>query len=326
MHKTEYSKPAQNFDVETKNLHGQKATGYYSYFTDGTRLYINEIILRLQRISEEVPLDQFPKDEQLAYWLNLHNIIVINEISKRYPITNIKKLYSSDSTCEVLTITGCNGEIDHTSILISGKRTNLGQIRRHILTNWSDPLVIYGLYMGYIGGPNIRESAYKGTTVWKQLQNNAEEFVNSIRGTQIWGNTLRISEHYNLATSTFFPSEDSIYTHLSKYADGKLKNWLGKTNKIKATVHDGSINDLYNGQPYVLFDIPKATGDIIAKTSRNFLPNYGPFADLGNHPLLSAFQRNLQKKFKQQRKDINTNVEIEEISRGKTNNEDQNQQ
>ncbi len=294
----------------------------YSHFTEGTRSYIKEIILRLQRVSQEVSLDQFSKDEQLAYWLNLHNIVVIYEVSKRYPITDIQKLYSSDSSCETTLKNHCAGELDQTAIFISGQRTSLGQLRRHILENWSDPLVIYGLYMGYIGGPNIRESAYKGKTVWEQLRSNAEEFTNSIRGTQIWGKTLRISEHYNFAAPQLLASEGEIYAHLHRYADRKLKGWLEKAERIKITVQDGSINDLYNGQPYILLDLPEAVGDIIAPNPtinlRNYRQDYGAFTDLAGHPLLRAFQKGLQKKFQRQRLNVNPNVKIEEVSHGDT--------
>jgi hypothetical protein len=308
----------------------------YSHFTEGTRSYIKEIILRLQRVSEEVSLDQFSKNEQLAYWLNLHNIIVIHEISKRYPITNIQKLYLSGSNCAPTFKNHCAGELDQTAIFISGQRTSLGQLRRHIVENWSDPLVIYGLYMGYIGGPNIRESAYKGKTVWEQLRSNAEEFTNSIRGTQLWGNTLRISEHYNFVAPQLLASEGEIYAHLHKYADRKLKGWLAKAERIKITVQDGSINDLYNGQPYILLDVPEAVGDIIAPNPtinlRNYRQNYGAFTDLAGHPLLRAFQKGIQKKFKRQRLNVNPNVEIEEVSHGdaddknKDNNKNQKKQ
>ena len=47
----------------------------------------------------------------------------------------------------------------------------------------NDPLIIYGLYQGNIGGPNIRRTAYTGKDVYRALKNNATEFINSNRGT-----------------------------------------------------------------------------------------------------------------------------------------------
>jgi len=46
----------------------------------------------LEALPTEAPLEYFSRDEQLAYWLNLYNITLINEVVKVYPERKLKKL------------------------------------------------------------------------------------------------------------------------------------------------------------------------------------------------------------------------------------------
>ena len=127
----------------------------------------------LERIPSEVPLEYFTRNEQLAYWLNLYNITILNEIVAVYPQRNLEDL-----------LVGEDSILSKKLLTVSGISLSLNDIQFTILKENYDnnPLIIYGLYQGIIGGPSIRPFAFSGASVYRALSNNASEFINSNRG------------------------------------------------------------------------------------------------------------------------------------------------
>jgi len=149
---------------------------YYETFDDNeaTQQLLGAIRDSLAHVPTEVPLKYFSRDEQLAYWLNLYNVTILNEIVNVYPKKNLKKL-----------LVGKKSILPKKLLTVDGVALSLNDIQFNILKyNYANnPLIMYGLYQGIIGGPNIRKSAYTGTDVYRALANNAIEFTNSNRGT-----------------------------------------------------------------------------------------------------------------------------------------------
>lgn len=129
----------------------------------------------VEGIPDQVAMSRWPKDEQLAYWLNLYTIRVYDLVARKYPIRKLERLKNGTRRK--------SGAWDQKLLTVAGVPLSLNDIHHEIiLKNWDDPLVIYGLYQGSIGGPNIRRIAYTGKNVRRLLQLNADDFVNSIRG------------------------------------------------------------------------------------------------------------------------------------------------
>ena len=72
-----------------------------------------QLLAKVQRSLEQLPgevsLAYFSRDEQLAYWLNLYNTTLLNEIVKIYPKKNLKKFMSGKNSIlskKILTVAG----------------------------------------------------------------------------------------------------------------------------------------------------------------------------------------------------------------------------
>ena len=108
-------------------------------------------------------------------------------------------------------------------LTVAGMPLSLNDIQFTILKqNYdNDPLIIYGLYQGYIGGPNIRKRAYTGADVYRSLANNAIEFTNSNRGTYSKDEKVfRVSSLYE-RNRVYFPDFNSdLSKHLLVYLEG----------------------------------------------------------------------------------------------------------
>jgi len=194
----------------------------------------------LLAIPTQLSLEKLSKNEQLAYWLNLHNITVLAKVAELYPITDLEKVLSPLDT---------GSEYYARDYVWNGQMISLADIHNHVLENWDDPIVIYGFYFGAIGTPNIRNSAYTGSTVYAALKDNAEEFVNSVRGTQVWNKTrLRVSTYYTASAVKFPNFEDDLMAHLRKYSSDRFNRRLNTVKTMNVDIDDWHIADLYNGQ------------------------------------------------------------------------------
>jgi len=212
---------------------------YYEVFESSpeNQQTLHKIRARLENIPSVVPLEKFNRDEQLAYWLNLYNVTVLDEIARVYPVSDPESL-----------LLGPDSILSKKTLVISGIPLSLDDIQFNILRqNYdNDPLVIYGLYQGVIGGPNIRKSAYTGKHVYNDLIENALEFVNSNRGTESKNSRLfRVSAYYK-RNAEYFPDFDKDLTaHLLTYLEGDERAELQKANHIDPDIVDWTITDLY---------------------------------------------------------------------------------
>jgi len=192
---------------------------------------------RLEQLPTATPLESFSRNEQLAYWLNLYNITILNEIVKVYPEHSLKELLASKKSILSIKL-----------LTVAGVPLSLNDIQFVILRNnyENNPMIIYGLFQGIIGGPNIRKSAYSGTYVYGDLVDNAVEFINSNRGTESKNNRVfRVSSLYQRNEVFFNDSDSDLTRHLLRYLDGEEYDELQAATTIKPDINDWTITDLY---------------------------------------------------------------------------------
>ncbi len=190
----------------------------------------------LEKIPGQIPLKHFTRSEQLAYWLNLYNISLLDRLAQIYPERNLKQ-----------ELTGRNSILNEKFLNVSGIPLSLNDIHYTIL-RWnydSNPMVIYGLYQGVVGGPNIRNIAYTGENVHRLLEDNAREFINSNRGTYPAGDgDFRVSELYARNLGYFDNLDSHLKGHLLRYIEGTEEQELLEATRLIANLEDWTINDV----------------------------------------------------------------------------------
>jgi hypothetical protein len=191
----------------------------------------------IEQIPDQVPLGKFSRDEQLAYWLNLYNITILSEVVQVYPQKKLKKL-----------LLGKNSILSKKLLTVAGVPLSLNDIQFTILKqNYeNNPLIMYGLYQGIIGGPNIRRKAYTGKNVHRNLEGNAIEFINSNRGTEGKNSKVfRVSSLYRRNEVYFDGSESDLTEHLLRYLEGDERGELQAAKTVKPDINDWAVTDLF---------------------------------------------------------------------------------
>ena len=213
----------------------------FEYLNDDFKTVLDDYAKDLIRIGNDVDIPALSRNEQLAYWLNLHNVLIMREIAARYRIDKPS------------IIRGWDGKRLHDTQVaeIDGVELSLRDIRERIVyPNWRDSRVIYGFWLGELGGPSIQRAAFDGPSVWNTLGVAADEFANSLRGVERRGTTLRVSKIYEDVAPWYFPDfERDVRAHLARFANDMTRIDLEEAEggRFKVALYENVIADLTAG-------------------------------------------------------------------------------
>jgi len=213
----------------------------FSYLEDEVKTALAEYRRDLENTGSFVDIAKLSRNEQLAFWINLHNVAVIEQIALEYPVSQPSRIR----------VNGSDLPLDETPfITVAGISMSPKDIRTKIVfPNWKDPKVIYGFFRGEIGGPSIMPNAFNADNVGELLNDSAVEFVNSLRGTQKNGSRLDISEIYEEARPFFFSNwETDVKAHLLDYSNDQVTKIIENSGEVRANVYETDISDLTNGE------------------------------------------------------------------------------
>jgi len=178
-----------------------------------------------------IDISNFNRNEQLAFWLNVHNAAVITRLYKDYPLDSIKSLRKDH---EDNTDSWWNDKV----IRVENVPLSLHEIEQEILfENWGSPLIVYGLFDGAVGSPKISKVAFKGWSVYSQLQEKAAYFVNSPRSLRLRGNKLNVSKTYDWARKLFKTDAD-LLAHIREYANDELRKDIASATISSRDLYD----------------------------------------------------------------------------------------
>ncbi|MGB3470981.1 MAG: DUF547 domain-containing protein [Erythrobacter sp.] len=228
----------------------------------------------LEETADKIDIQSLSRNEQLAYWINLHNVALVEQISNNWPVRQPRKIEIDGVPLD-----------DAKFITVEGVAMSPRDIRERIVySNWKDPRVIYGFWRGEIGGPSIQKEAFNADNVSRLLEKGARDFVNSLRGTQQSGSTLEVSTLYQEAAPYYFASFDQdVRAHLAAFAQEDVTAILAETDKTTATISEYDIADLAGGSrepsySYIEtaggaaqgFRIPRSMSSLLARREEKF--------------------------------------------------------
>ena len=183
---------------------------------------------------EAVPISDYNRDEQLAYWINLYNALTVKLILDRYPVASILKISYFFSF----------GPWDKKLSMVEGEELSLNDIEHRILRPiWRDPRVHYAVNCASIGCPNLRDQPFTAGNHDELLTRAAFEYINHARGAEVKDDRLIVSSIYEWFKEDFGDSDESVIRHLRQYAKPPLANRLDKVMRIADDRYDWSLNE-----------------------------------------------------------------------------------
>ena len=72
----------------------------FSYLTPEIMTALSEYRADLERIGSTIDLTTLPRNEQLAFWFNLHNVAVIETLAGEYPLSEPHERAFGSNACD----------------------------------------------------------------------------------------------------------------------------------------------------------------------------------------------------------------------------------
>lgn len=173
--------------------------------------------------------------EQQAYWINLHNALVVELVLNRYPVRSIRDIDLPPGSGD--------GPWRRTLIRVEGRPISLDAIRNRILLpTWRDPRIHYTLSDATLGGPNLLPVAFTGDNLDDLKTEAARAYINHPRGVTVTGNRAAVSALYDRYGRDFGPRRAHLKTHLMLYASPELAARLAGIERFDHA-YDWALND-----------------------------------------------------------------------------------
>lgn len=123
--------------------------------------------------------------EILAFWINVYNALTIDAILHFYPVASIKDKVSPVG----------HSVWDDYTITVAGQERSLNDIEHKILRKLAEPRIHFAIVCASIGCPPLRNEAFTGPALDRQLDANTRAFFASEEHIQFdtAANTVRLS-------------------------------------------------------------------------------------------------------------------------------------
>jgi hypothetical protein len=119
----------------------------------------------------------WPKEDKIAFWLNVYNIELLKIIVDNYPIktTRIHLVFWPPTS-----IRHIRGIWSDYKFIVMGEQFTLSEIdKRFFRKEFGDPLVFMGVSQASLSSPPLRNRPYRGSKLYKQLDEQARRFLPS---------------------------------------------------------------------------------------------------------------------------------------------------
>ncbi len=123
--------------------------------------HLEEFLRKATRL-DKLEIEALPREEQIAFWINAYNAMVLKRVAEKFPVKNAREL---------------KGLFDKEKFKFAGKTLTLNEIRDYLLENFKEKRVLFALVSGTKSSPILREEAYCGRFLERQLEDDVKVFL-----------------------------------------------------------------------------------------------------------------------------------------------------
>lgn len=216
---------------------GASSFDYGRATSDGGGARIDAYVAMLTSIA----IDDFNRDQQMAYWINLYNALTVKVVLDHYPVDSIRDIDISPGLFS-------SGPWGKKLITVEGRTLSLDDIEHRILRPiWRDARIHYVVNCASIGCPALAETAFDAENLETQLDQAAKGFINhprAVRRNQ--DGEWVLSSLYDWYRDDFGKSDPDFINHLNRFAAPELAGMLGNAGELDIAdyAYDWALNDV----------------------------------------------------------------------------------
>lgn len=177
-------------------------------------------------ISEQsaLPVASLSRLEQLAFWLNLHNALVVRLILDHLIVGSPDDIETGGLFPR--------GPWDVPLVRVEGRAMSLSGIGREVLAPvFHDPRWHYGLCDATLGAPSLRRQAFIGADVDRLLEDAAIEYIAHPRAVDLPADrpgVVRLNSLWRRSMADFGGSLQAVFASIDLYAEAELRAALAR--------------------------------------------------------------------------------------------------
>jgi hypothetical protein len=118
-------------------------------------------------------LKSWPREQQMAYWINAYNAFVLRTAIDAYPIRGKASEYPANSIRQI------PGAFERHQFRAGGRMLTLDAIEKDVIGEFGDARALLALTRGAMGGPRLKSEAFTADRLDSQLETMAGELVSS---------------------------------------------------------------------------------------------------------------------------------------------------
>ncbi len=172
----------------------------------------------VQKVAD-ADLSSLNNNEQLAFFINAYNALVIKNVLNYYPVEGPMKV---------------DKFFDKNKFKIAGESLSLNELEYQKIFPIEPVMVHFGLVCAAVSCPKLLQTVYTGENVYNQLNENAVDFINNSKKNYLdkENSTLYLSEIFKWFRDSFEKRFGSLDKAARKFMNEDDRNFLN-ANKVE---------------------------------------------------------------------------------------------
>jgi len=181
-----------------KNVSISGNVDYNAFKSDRTELQVY-----IDNLTENLPTEDWSKQDKLAYWINAYNALTIDLILRNYPLKSIKAI---------------KDPWDQRLWKFGDKWQNLNDIEHKILRKMDEPRIHFAIVCASISCPKLKNKAFTAVDLEVQLTNATKEFLTDTSKNELSKDRIKLSKIFKWFKKDF-EQNGTLIDFLNQYSD-----------------------------------------------------------------------------------------------------------
>jgi hypothetical protein len=198
----------------------------------------------MRLLAETDPAGLGGRQEQLAFWINAYNAVVIWQVVEKYPI---------DSVRDVGALWGLVGGFFKNEFRIAGQDMSADNIEHDTLrARFDEDRIHWALVCGAFGCPRLLDRPYRAATLEETLAAQSREFLGQPRGLQLdrEANTLYLSSYFKWYEDDFTAAAGTVINYVLRHAPDDVAEYVRANRddlRVQIMDYDWTLNEQSRG-------------------------------------------------------------------------------